>query len=88
MKAHQELPQAERNRIESEIWYQELTALGELWTKPIQEESLSKELEELEKRRIADAMDVAEGNRSRAAKYLGIGRTLLLHKLKKYEMQY
>lgn len=52
----------------------------------IEEVSLSKEIEMLEKRRIKNALEGNEGNRTRAAKDLGIGRTLLIHKIKKYNL--
>jgi DNA-binding NtrC family response regulator len=74
------------NTAEQMVWYEELTKLADLWTTPVKEVTLSNELEELEKRRIEDAMVYAEGNKSHAAKYLGMGRTLLIHKLKKYQI--
>lgn len=47
---------------------------------------LRSELDELEKSRINSALLYCEGNRTKAAKQLGIGRTLLLHKIKKYNL--
>jgi transcriptional regulator with PAS, ATPase and Fis domain len=49
-------------------------------------ESLDQEVRNLEQNRITDALSINEGNRSRAAKTLGIGRTLLIHKIKKYNL--
>jgi transcriptional regulator with PAS, ATPase and Fis domain len=54
--------------------------------RPIEETGLVQELERLEIDRITDALDANEGNRSRAARKLGIGRTLLIHKIKKYSL--
>ena len=48
--------------------------------------TLNEELEFLEKSRIKNALDCNDGNRSHAAKQLGIGRTLLIHKIKKYQL--
>ena len=42
--------------------------------------------ENLERSRIMDALFTHDNNRSRAAASLGIGRTLLLHKIKKYNL--
>jgi transcriptional regulator with PAS, ATPase and Fis domain len=75
---------AEQNHVEQEVWYEELTKLAAFWAP--EEQSLSTELEAIEKRRIEDAMTMSNGNKSHASKYLGIGRTLLLHKLKKYNI--
>jgi len=47
---------------------------------------LVQELETLERERIASALHDTDNNRSRAAKALGIGRTLLIHKIKKYNL--
>ncbi len=49
-------------------------------------ESLDQEVRNLEQDRITNALCIHEGNRSRAAKTLGIGRTLLIHKIKKYNL--
>jgi sigma-54 dependent transcriptional regulator, acetoin dehydrogenase operon transcriptional activator AcoR len=43
-------------------------------------------LENIERERIVNALELAEGNRSKAAAALGIGRTLLIHKIKKYSL--
>lgn len=48
--------------------------------------TLTEELESIEKSRIKNALEGNDGNRTRAAKDLGIGRTLLIHKIKKYNL--
>ena len=48
--------------------------------------SLTKELENLEKDRILQALDNAEGNQTKAAEILKIGRTCLIAKMKKYSI--
>ena len=48
--------------------------------------SLMEELQELEKNRISNALQACKGNRTKAANDLGIGRTLLIHKIKKYKL--
>lgn len=48
--------------------------------------SLMEELTDIEKRRIVDALQHYNGNRTKAALDLGIGRTLLIHKIKKYNL--
>lgn len=50
------------------------------------ETNLAQEVNDLEKSRITLALDQNSGNRTKAAKMLGIGRTLLLHKIKKYNL--
>lgn len=50
------------------------------------ETNLAQEVKDLEKSRITLALDKNSGNRTKAAKMLGIGRTLLLHKIKKYNL--
>tara|TARA_Y100000114_G_C11760806_1_gene329561 strand:- start:1953 stop:2168 length:216 start_codon:yes stop_codon:yes gene_type:complete len=47
---------------------------------------LSAEVEKLEKDHIQLALAQHQKNRTRAAKQLGIGRTLLIHKIKKYNL--
>lgn len=54
--------------------------------KDVETPTLTKEIEMLEKTRIKNALEGNEGNRTRAAKDLGIGRTLLIHKIKKYNL--
>lgn len=48
--------------------------------------SLMEELQVLEKNRISNALQACNGNRTKAASDLGIGRTLLIHKIKKYKL--
>tara|TARA_B100000035_G_scaffold314547_2_gene331191 strand:- start:314 stop:535 length:222 start_codon:yes stop_codon:yes gene_type:complete len=50
------------------------------------EVTLPEELTAIERRRIVDALQFYNGNRTKAAKELGIGRTLLIHKIKKYSL--
>lgn len=47
--------------------------------------SLHTEVEMLERERISDALAKTEGNQSKAAKLLKIGRTNLIAKMKKYK---
>tara|TARA_B110000305_G_C18889222_1_gene381126 strand:- start:58 stop:324 length:267 start_codon:yes stop_codon:yes gene_type:complete len=51
-----------------------------------EEISLTDELIILETSRISDALARANYNRTKAARSLGIGRTLLIHKIKKFEL--
>jgi transcriptional regulator with PAS, ATPase and Fis domain len=48
--------------------------------------NLTKELEDLEKDRIRQALDNAEGNQTKAAEILKIGRTCLIAKMKKFNL--
>lgn len=47
---------------------------------------LADEVARMEESRIREALLSCGHNRTHAAKSLGIGRTLLLHKIKKYEI--
>ena len=47
---------------------------------------LKLELETLERGSIENALDASEGNRTKAANMLSIGRTCLIAKMKKYEL--
>jgi transcriptional regulator with PAS, ATPase and Fis domain len=67
---------------EQAILFQEL-AYFDTFAKDI---ALPDELESIERERITHALELAEGNRSKAAAALGIGRTLLIHKIKKYDL--
>ena len=49
--------------------------------------SLCAELEALERERITNALKLASGNQTKAAQSLDIGRTTLLAKMKKYNLQ-
>lgn len=46
--------------------------------------SLPRELAQLESKRIQEALNQSDGNKTVAADYLGIGRTNLIAKIKKY----
>lgn len=47
---------------------------------------LNEELETLERGCIENALDASNGNRTKAASMLSIGRTCLIAKIKKYEL--
>ena len=47
---------------------------------------LNEELETLERGCIKNALDAVDGNRTKAANMLSIGRTCLIAKMKKYEL--
>ena len=49
-------------------------------------EPLPVEVEKLEQSRIIKALENHEGNRTKTASELGIGRTCLIAKLKKYQL--
>lgn len=68
---------------ESEIW--ELT-MSHFDSQEYHGTNLLADLSKIEKDRIKSALIYNKGNRTRAAKELGIGRTLLLHKIKKYDL--
>jgi transcriptional regulator with PAS, ATPase and Fis domain len=51
-----------------------------------EQEALSTHLEHIEKEAIVNALMFYENNRTKAASSLGMGRTLLLHKIKKYKL--
>lgn len=62
----------------------------ELWSQPDIDEtqySLCKELTKLERERIVNALALASGNQTKAAQSLDLGRTTLLAKMKKYNLQ-
>ena len=56
------------------------------WGKEEVKIPLASEVEMLERERITAALSLHEGNRTKTANHLGIGRTLLIHKLKKYNL--
>ena len=69
-------------------WREEQDALWEalsMFDYP-QDKSLPKEVEDIEKHRINHALVAHDGNKSQAAKDLGIGRTNLIAKCKKYNI--
>tara|TARA_E500000081_G_C6031528_1_gene304947 strand:- start:233 stop:463 length:231 start_codon:yes stop_codon:yes gene_type:complete len=47
---------------------------------------LNEELETLERGCIKNALDAVDGNRTKAANMLSIGRTCLIAKMRKYEL--
>ena len=67
---------------EQSILFQELDYFDTF----VKDIALPDELENIERERIVNALELAEGNRSKAAAALGIGRTLLIHKIKKYNL--
>lgn len=58
--------------------------LAEISSTRINETSLHTEVEMLERERISEALSKTEGNQTKAAKLLKIGRTNLIAKMKKY----
>ena len=68
---------------ESEVW--EMT-MSHFDSQKNCNTNLLADLSKIEKDRIQSALVHYNGNRTRAAKELGIGRTLLLHKIKKYDL--
>ena len=52
----------------------------------MEQRTLAFELAEVERKAIQLAIEHALGNQSKAARELGMGRTLLIHKLKKYDL--
>ena len=48
--------------------------------------TLASELADVERKAIVLALESHDNNQSRAARALGMGRTLLIHKIKKYEL--
>ena len=64
-------------------------AFDELWGPIVHEMhpvTLPEEIAVLEKKRITNALEANEGNRTRTADQLGSGRTNLIAKLKKYSL--
>lgn len=53
-----------------------------------QDYDLTRELADIEKNRIVQALKNAEGNQTKAAEILKIGRTCLIAKIKKYNLVY
>ena len=74
----------DQNQLEQDALFEALDELK--WDSNIVQIPLATEVELLEKDRRVTALALHEGNRTRTAKELGIGRTLLIHKLKKYEL--
>lgn len=74
----------ERNRQEQEALWKICGELAEYHEELQFETALPDEVEMLERDRISDALSKAEGNQTKAAKLLKIGRTNLIAKMKKY----
>jgi transcriptional regulator with PAS, ATPase and Fis domain len=68
---------------EQDFFYDVFEELANGWcpSKP-----LNIELAEIEKQRVESALAEHDNNRTKAAEHLGIGRTLLIHKIKKYDL--
>ncbi len=72
-----------------EVQDQFFEAFDELWGPIIREEqerSLPEEIAILERKRITNALENNLGNRTKTAVELGIGRTNLIAKLRKYDL--
>ena len=74
----------ERNRQEQEALWKICEELAEYHEELQFETALPDEVEMLERDRISDALAKSEGNQTKAAKLLKIGRTNLIAKMKKY----
>ena len=64
-------------------------AFDELWgpiVHDLEPITLPEEIAVLEKKRITNALEFNEGNRTKTADQLGIGRTNLIAKLRKYDL--
>ena len=75
---------------EQQYFYQMLDEMwgshGDIMPEEIQY-SLCDELESIERERITNALKLASGNQTKAAQSLDLGRTTLLAKMKKYNLQ-
>ena len=67
------------------IWEQFDSLFGPI-SKDMKVETLPEEVEKLEVKRIQVSLEQNQGNRTRTADELGIGRTNLIAKLKKYNL--
>ena len=74
----------ERNRQEQEALWEVCNDLEKFYEERQYETALPDEVEMLERDRISNALAKTEGNQSKAAKLLKIGRTNLIAKMKKY----
>jgi transcriptional regulator with PAS, ATPase and Fis domain len=78
----------ERRREEQDALY---AMCDELWNDRWDYDSkycLHNEVEMIERERISDALSKTEGNQTKAAKLLNIGRTNLIAKMKKYSFPF
>ena len=78
----------ERNRQEQEALWEICGELAEYHEELQFETALPDEVEMLERDRISNALAKTEGNQSKAAKLLKIGRTNLIAKMKKYDFPF
>ena len=65
------------------------TMMDEIWPQHQQDttpRTLGEELAEVERKAIVLALEHHCNNQSQAARSLGMGRTLLIHKMKKYDL--
>jgi DNA-binding NtrC family response regulator len=76
--------QINRNREEQEALWKICGELAEYHEEIEFETALPDEVEMLERQKISNALAKTEGNQTRAAKLLKIGRTNLIAKMKKY----
>ena len=74
----------ERNRQEQEALWEVCNDLEKFYEERQFETALPDQVEMLERDRISDALAKSEGNQTKAAKLLKIGRTNLIAKMKKY----
>ena len=74
----------ERNRQEQDALWKICGELAEYHEELQFETALPDEVEMLERDRISDALAKCEGNQTKAANLLKIGRTNLIAKMKKY----
>ena len=73
-----------RNREEQEALWKICGELAEYHDEIEFETALPDEVEMLERQKISNALAKTEGNQTKAAKLLKIGRTNLIAKMKKY----
>ena len=72
----------DKNKAEQEWLWEQLDFFDQV--EPV---GLPDEIAKLEESRIREALKEYNNNKTHAAKNLGIGRTLLIHKIKKYEIE-
>lgn len=81
-------PESDEDRkkrmAEQEALWEVCGQLAEYYSSRENDTSLHTEVEMLERERISDALARTEGNQTKAAKLLKIGRTNLIAKMKKY----
>ena len=78
------MDQKSGNEEQDFIWEQFDSIFGEI-SKDMNK-SLPEEVEKLERTSIVNALQSHDGNRTRTAEYLGIGRTCLIAKIRKYDL--